>query len=231
MLLPVEGVDNAIIEAASAPLASINTSLSVAHPAAQALSLSKRTLDIVVSIIALLVLTPLLIIIALLVGSTSGGPILFRQARTGYRGQPFRIFKFRTMTVIEDGDTIAHARRGDRRVTPVGRFLRATSLDEVPQLFNILLGDMSLVGPRPHALAHDRYYGSLLDGYGERFLVKPGLTGLAQVRGLRGEIHDLSCMARRLAADVEYIRRWTPLFDIAIIIQTVPKMVRDRSAY
>lgn len=231
MLLPAEGIDDAIMEAVSAPLACIDASSNIVHHTAQAVSLSKRTLDIVLSVMALLVLTPLLIIIALLVGSTSRGPILFRQARTGYRGQPFRIFKFRTMTVIEDGDTIAHARRGDRRVTPVGRFLRATSLDEVPQLFNILLGDMSLVGPRPHALAHDRYYGSLLDGYGERFLVKPGLTGLAQVRGLRGEIHDLSYMARRLAADVEYIRRWTPLFDIAIIIQTVPKMVRDRSAY
>ncbi|PTW44194.1 putative colanic acid biosynthesis UDP-glucose lipid carrier transferase [Sphingomonas faeni] len=194
-------------------------------------SSSKRIIDIVVSLLALLVSAPVLVMIAILIKSTTHGPIFFRQTRTGYRGRPFRIIKFRTMTVIEDGDMIAHACRGDMRVTPVGRFLRGTSLDEIPQLFNILLGDMSLVGPRPHALAHDRHYSALLDGYNNRFLVKPGLTGLAQVRGLRGEIHDLSYMARRLDADVEYIRRWTPLFDIAIIFQTVPKMVRDRSAY
>jgi putative colanic acid biosynthesis UDP-glucose lipid carrier transferase len=231
MLLSAEDDGSTSAEAVAKNADYVDASSESMVDTAHALALSKRAIDIVVSLIALIVLAPVLTFIAISIALTTRGPIFFRQARTGYCGKPFRIIKFRTMTVVEDGDMIAHARRGDLRVTPVGRFLRASSLDEVPQLVNILLGDMSLVGPRPHALAHDRYYGSLLEGYGKRFLVKPGLTGLAQVRGLRGEIHDLSYMARRLDADVEYIRRWTPLFDIAIIFQTVPKMVRDRSAY
>lgn len=170
MFLSAEGVDDTIVEVG----ATAATSIGILPPLADdtlpddtdlSLSPSKRIIDIIVSLMALIVVAPVLVLIAIAIATTTRGPILFRQARTGYRGQPFRIIKFRTMTVIEDGDTIAHACRGDRRVTPVGRFLRASSLDEVPQLLNILLGDMSLVGPRPHALAHDRYYGALLDGY------------------------------------------------------------------
>ncbi|MDH7639185.1 sugar transferase [Sphingomonas oryzagri] len=199
--------------------------------AAAAVSPLKRGLDFAIALAALLVALPILAVAAILIRASSDGPILFRQTRTGLHGTPFQILKFRTMYVTEDGDAIRHATRRDSRVTPVGAFLRATSIDELPQLINVLLGDMSLVGPRPHAVAHDRLYGTLLQDYARRFAVKPGITGLAQIRGLRGEIHGLSCMERRVRADCEYIERWSVGADIGILCRTLPLMVRDTHAY
>lgn len=192
---------------------------------------TKRMLDIVIAVTALIILIPAFVLIAVLVRLDSPGPILFRQRRTGLNGRVFRILKFRTMSVVEDGAAISHATRNDPRVTRVGDFLRKSSLDEMPQLINVILGHMSLVGPRPHALAHDAQYGALLPHYAQRFAVRPGLTGLAQVKGFRGEIHKLDCMARRVDADVEYVKTWTVGSDIVILFRTVPLILRRVNAY
>jgi len=196
-----------------------------------ALSKSKRALDVCVALSLIVLLAPAFCIVAALVYFTCPGPVFFRQRRTGLYGKPFQVLKFRSMYVMEDGGTVAHATRNDARITPVGAWLRATSIDELPQLFNVLRGDMSLVGPRPHAIAHDRLYGELLEIYPRRFAVRPGITGLAQVRGLRGEIHSLSCMRRRVMADCEYIQRWSLTGDIVILLRTLPCIVKDRNAY
>ena len=191
----------------------------------------KRLFDMGCALAALLILAPALIAIAFAVAVESPGPVLFLQRRTGQGGKVFRIMKFRTMTVTEDGDVIKHASKNDKRVTRVGGFLRETSLDELPQLFNILLGDMSVVGPRPHALAHDTHYGALLPRYADRFAVRPGLTGFAQVQGLRGEIHDLDCMARRIDADVHYAASWSFRSDMLLILRTFPMLLKRVNAY
>jgi len=191
----------------------------------------KRAMDVTLAGLAFLFLLPAYLLIALAIVAETRGPILFRQRRTGLDGKVFTILKFRSMTVTEDGDRIVHASRGDKRVTRVGVFIRATSLDELPQLLNVILGDMSLVGPRPHALAHDAHYGALLSHYGARFAVRPGLTGLAQVQGLRGEIHQLSCMARRIEADVAYARDWSFRDDLLIIARTAPLLLKRVNAY
>lgn len=191
----------------------------------------KRLLDVLAAIVLLLAFSPGYLLVALAILIDSPGPVLFRQRRTGRNGQVFTIYKFRTMTVVEDGDQIAHATRNDARVTRVGAFLRTTSLDELPQLLNIVRGDMSIVGPRPHALAHDAYYGALLAHYAERFAVRPGVTGLAQVRGHRGEIHDLSCMAKRLDADIDYAANWSFCDDLIIIARTIPVLLSRLNAY
>lgn len=194
-------------------------------------ALLKRAFDICVALSALIVLFWAFLAIAAAVALTSRGPVFFRQRRTGLNGQIFRIYKFRTMTVAEDGDVVAHASKNDARVTRVGAVLRSTSLDELPQFINILKGDMSFVGPRPHALAHDKHYGALLPRYADRFAVRPGLTGLAQVRGLRGEIHRLDCMAQRVDADAEYAARWSFRRDLLILVSTVPMLIRRVNAY
>ena len=191
----------------------------------------KRAMDVVLAGAAVLALLPALLMIALAVVLESRGPVLFRQRRTGRDGKVFTILKFRSMTVTEDGDKIAHACKNDKRVTRVGAFIRATSLDELTQLLNVVMGDMSMVGPRPHALAHDNHYGALLPRYSERFAVRPGLTGLAQVLGLRGEIHQLSCMARRVEADAQYAAGWTFRDDLLIIWRTVPMILKRVNAY
>jgi len=192
---------------------------------------AKRAFDIVLAGAAVLALLPGLLLIALAVMIESPGPVLFRQRRTGIDGKVFTILKFRSMTVAEDGEHIAHATRNDKRVTRVGQFLRQTSLDELPQLINVLRGDMAVVGPRPHAKAHDLHYGALLPSYNERFKVLPGLTGLAQIHGLRGEIHQLSCMARRIEADIAYTRTWSFRGDLLIILRTFPLLLRRVNAY
>lgn len=192
---------------------------------------AKRILDLVIATTALIILIPAFVVISVLVRLDSPGPILFRQRRTGLNGRIFRIMKFRTMTVVEDGDIISHATRNDPRVTRFGDFLRKSSLDEMPQLINVILGHMSLVGPRPHALAHDAQYSALLPHYEQRFAVRPGLTGLAQVKGFRGEIHQLDCMARRVDADVEYVKTWSIRSDIVILFQTIPLILRRVNAY
>lgn len=191
----------------------------------------KRAVDILLSSFALLMFLPLLLVIAVGVRMSGKGPILFRQRRTGLGGQVFTIFKFRTMTVTEDHDDIKHATKDDARVTPFGLILRQTSLDELPQLLNIVRGDMSIVGPRPHALAHDEHYGRLIPSYDARFRARPGLTGLAQVSGFRGEIENLTGMINRVDADNAYIDLWSPTKDIMIVLRTVPLLFKDPNAY
>lgn len=194
-------------------------------------SWGKRAIDILGASAALLVFLPLLLCIAMAVRLESGGPVIFRQRRTGHQGRIFTIYKFRTMTVAEDAGEVRQATRNDSRVTAVGALLRKLSLDELPQFLNVLKGDMSLVGPRPHALAHDGQYGALIPAYADRFRAKPGLTGLAQVNGLRGEIQDLRCMRDRIAADNLYIDSWSLGLDIAILAKTVLIIFRDPQAY
>jgi putative colanic acid biosysnthesis UDP-glucose lipid carrier transferase len=191
----------------------------------------KRIMDVVISSLALVLLSPFLLIVALLVKLTSPGPVIFRQRRYGLDGQIIDVFKFRTMTVAQDGSDVPQATRDDIRVTPVGRWLRRYSVDELPQLLNVLLGDMSLVGPRPHAVAHNEQYRRLIKGYMVRHKVPPGITGLAQVNGCRGETSQLEDMQRRIEYDLEYLRHWSPTLDLRIIFQTVFRVFSDRKAY
>jgi putative colanic acid biosynthesis UDP-glucose lipid carrier transferase len=190
----------------------------------------KRASDILLAAGALLAAAPVMAAIAVRIRQSSPGPILFRQRRYGLDGREFVVYKFRTMNVCED-DTIIQATRDDPRVTPVGRFLRRTSLDELPQLLNVLAGTMSLVGPRPHAVAHNEHYRKLVSGYMLRHKVRPGITGLAQVNGLRGETADLELMYQRVQFDLEYMKNWSLGLDIRILLRTVSIILRDRSAF
>jgi len=180
----------------------------------------KRFLDVGLASFALLLLAPLLITAAVLIKLDSQGTIIFRQSRRGFNGKPFEIWKFRSMTVAENDGTVMQARKQDARVTRVGRFLRRTSIDELPQLWNVLRGEMSLVGPRPHALAHDNYYDEVISNYVYRHHMKPGLTGWAQVNGLRGETPTIDLMEKRVEYDVWYVSNWSIWLDIRIIIRT-----------
>jgi putative colanic acid biosynthesis UDP-glucose lipid carrier transferase len=200
-------------------------------PCAVAESRAKRAVDIVFSSLALLLFLPLLLMIAVAVRFETRGPALFRQRRTGLNGRVFTIYKFRTMTVAEDHGDIRHATKNDARITPLGLVLRKCSLDELPQLLNILKGDMSLVGPRPHAVSHDELYSATIPTYYARFRAKPGLTGLAQVSGFRGEIHDAQCMVDRIGADNDYIEGWSFRRDLWIMLRTVPLVLKDPNAY
>ena len=164
--------------------------------------LAKRVCDVAIATIALVVLAPLMLLTVLAVKLDSAGPIIFRQRRAGFDGQAFFIYKFRTMSVMEDGPRIAQARRHDPRITKVGHILRQSSIDELPQLFNVLKGDMSLVGPRPHAIAHDDQYGAAISSYAYRHHVKPGITGWAQVNGQRGETRQIADMEKRVELDL-----------------------------
>jgi putative colanic acid biosynthesis UDP-glucose lipid carrier transferase len=179
----------------------------------------------------LLHLAPLLVVIAVLVKLTSTGPVIFKQRRYGLDGMEIAVYKFRTMRVTEDGEQIRQASRTDTRVTPIGGLLRRSSLDELPQLINVLQGRMSLVGPRPHAVAHNEEYRKLIKGYMVRHKVLPGITGLAQVNGCRGETAKLEEMQARVNYDLEYLRRWTPMLDVKIILLTAVKVFRDDKAY
>jgi putative colanic acid biosynthesis UDP-glucose lipid carrier transferase len=191
----------------------------------------KRLFDILASGLGLLLFLPLLVLVMVAIRLESPGPAIFRQRRTGYRGRVFTIYKFRTMAVSEDSGAVRQATRNDARVTATGALLRKLSIDELPQLWNVLKGDMSIVGPRPHALAHDEYYGALIPSYAARFRARPGLTGYAQVNGFRGEICDIRGMRDRVAADNSYIDAWSPGLDLAIIARTVPLMFHDPRAY
>jgi putative colanic acid biosysnthesis UDP-glucose lipid carrier transferase len=192
---------------------------------------SKRLTDLVLACAILLPATPLMVIIAMLVRLTSPGPAIFKQRRYGLDGQEIIIYKFRTMRVTEDGDAIRQATQGDSRITPLGRLLRRTSLDELPQLLNVLQGRMSLVGPRPHAVAHNELYRKLIKGYMIRHKVAPGMTGLAQVHGMRGETQTVEQMEARLKYDLDYLRNWSPLLDLKILIKTVLIVARGDKAY
>ena len=191
----------------------------------------KRLLDVGIAGFALLLFLPLLLVVMGVIRLESPGASIFRQRRTGYRGKVFTIYKFRTMTVTEDCAAVRQATKNDARVTGVGALLRKLSIDELPQLWNVLKGDMSIVGPRPHALAHDEYYGALIPTYAARFRAKPGLTGYAQVNGFRGEIRDTQGMSDRVAADNAYIEAWSPALDVAILARTVPLIFSDPRAY
>ncbi|MEP9376366.1 undecaprenyl-phosphate glucose phosphotransferase [Aquabacter sp. CN5-332] len=192
---------------------------------------SKRCLDLVLSACAGALLLPFVPVIALIIKLDSPGPVFFRQRRIGFDGQEFQILKFRTMTVQEDGAAIPQARRNDARITRIGRVLRASSIDELPQLINVWSGKMSLVGPRPHAVAHDDHYGRLVAEYARRHHVKPGITGWAQIHGLRGETAHLSQMEARVRHDLEYISSWSLLLDIWILMRTVYEVCRPRNAF
>ena len=162
---------------------------------------------------------------------TQHGPALFKQIRTGLNGKPFRTYKFRTMTVQEDGAVIQQVTQGDTRVTRIGQWLRRTSIDELPQLLNVIRGEMSLVGPRPHALAHDEYYGREIPTYARRFAAKPGITGWAQINGSRGETPAVADMQRRIDLDLWYVQHWSLTLDLTILARTVAEVACRTNAY
>jgi len=176
-------------------------------------------------------ITPIMLIIAIAIKLTSKGPILFKQYRYGLKGEQIEVWKFRTMNVCENGQKVTQATRNDHRITKVGKFLRKTSLDELPQFINVLTGKMSIVGPRPHAVVHNEEYRELIPGYMLRHLVKPGITGWAQINGWRGETDNLYKMRKRLEFDLEYMREWTLWLDIKIIIFTIFRGFTDKNAY
>ena len=196
----------------------------------------KRASDIVLSLVILALAALPLLIIALVVRLNSPGPVIFKQRRYGLDGHEILVYKFRTMNASEDGASedgavIEQARQYDPRVTPLGRFLRKTSLDEVPQFFNVLQGSMSIVGPRPHAVAHNEMYRKLIKGYMQRHKVKPGITGWAQVNGCRGETETLEKMQARIDYDLTYLRNWSLRLDLYIIARTVAVVLRQQNAY
>jgi putative colanic acid biosynthesis UDP-glucose lipid carrier transferase len=193
--------------------------------------LTKRLTDVAISVIVLLLLLPLLVLIAVMVKLSSPGPVIFKQRRYGLDGAEIAVYKFRTMRVTEDGSQIKQATRSDSRITPFGALLRRTSMDELPQLINVLQGRMSLVGPRPHAVAHNEEYRKLIKGYMVRHKVLPGITGLAQVNGCRGETTQLQDMEARVNYDLDYLRHWSPMLDFKIILLTIVKVFRDEKAY
>jgi len=191
----------------------------------------KRGSDIVLSILILLLISPIMLTIALAIAMTTSGPIIFKQRRYGLNGEEILVSKFCTMTVCEDGDTVQQAQKDDRRITPIGAFLRKTSLDELPQFFNVLQGRMSIVGPRPHAVAHNELYRSMIKGYMVRHKVKPGITGWAQVNGWRGETDTLEKMKNRIDYDLAYLQNWSLRLDLYIILKTIIVVLKDRHAY
>ena len=191
----------------------------------------KRAFDILAAGLLLIFFAPLLLLWAALIKLESPGPALFRQTRGGLNGRTFTIYKLRSMRCEENGAKVVQAKRGDDRITRTGRIIRMTSIDELPQLLNVLKGDMSIIGPRPHAQAHDVQYGALIADYHLRFQARPGLTGLAQIKGLRGETGTVDDMAARIAADVDYIENWSLWSDIRIILLTVPHLLMAKNAY
>jgi len=191
----------------------------------------KRSMDIFVATLALLFFLPVMTLTAIAIKLDSRGPVIFRQNRKGFNGRQFVIFKFRTMTVQENGSAVAQATRDDPRVTAIGRLLRSSSIDELPQLLNVLKGDMSLIGPRPHALAHDSYFENILGDYASRHHVKPGITGWAQCNGARGATPSIEHISERVKLDLWYINNWSLWLDIQILIKTFFEVLRKRNAY
>ena len=172
-----------------------------------------------------------MLVIATIIKFTSRGPVLFKQDRYGLDGKKIKVWKFRSMTVTENADNVVQATKNDMRITPFGAFLRRTSLDELPQFFNALKGDMSVVGPRPHAVSHNEEYRKQVDYYMLRHKVKPGITGWAQVNGWRGETDTVDKMEMRIKYDLEYIRNWSLWLDFKIVLFTVFKSFNDKNAY
>lgn len=191
----------------------------------------KRAEDLIIGGLITLSITPLLLLIAIGVKLTSRGPVIFRQNRYGLSGQKIVVYKFRSMRVMENADVVKQATKNDPRVTRFGAFLRRTSLDELPQFINVLQGRMSIVGPRPHAVAHNEEYRQLVENYMIRHKVKPGITGLAQVNGFRGEVDTLDKMEQRVNYDIAYIQNWSLWLDLEIIFQTISKGFSGENAY
>jgi Undecaprenyl-phosphate glucose phosphotransferase len=191
----------------------------------------KRSIDIVVSCLALVFLLPIMALTAVAIKRDSPGPVIFRQFRKGFNGRQFVILKFRTMTVQENGPSVSQATGDDPRVTSIGRLLRSASIDELPQLLNVLKGDMSLIGPRPHALAHDDYFQNVLSDYAYRRHVKPGITGWAQCNGARGATPSIEHISERVKLDLWYINNWSLWLDFQILIKTFFEVLRKRNAY
>ncbi|MES1154820.1 MAG: undecaprenyl-phosphate glucose phosphotransferase [Pseudorhodoplanes sp.] len=191
----------------------------------------KRAFDLSVSSLLLILSAPFLLLIAALIKLDSRGPVIFRQRRNGFNQQEFRVFKFRTMTTLDDGPVIPQATRNDQRITSLGKILRATNIDELPQLLNVIRGDMSLVGPRPHAVAHNDIYEERIRLYARRHNVKPGITGWAQVHGFRGETDSIQKMRDRVEHDLHYIDHWSLVLDIKILFMTVFSLRSYRNAY
>lgn len=191
----------------------------------------KRTSDIILSLCILTLVSPLLLIIAAAVKLDSPGPVIFKQRRYGLNGEEILVYKFRSMRVCEDGDVIRQVQKNDNRITRFGTLLRKTSLDELPQFVNVLQGRMSIVGPRPHAVAHNELYRNLIKGYMIRHKVKPGITGWAQVNGYRGETSTLDKMQARIDYDLDYLRNWSLRLDLHIIFKTIPVVFQDNVAY
>jgi exopolysaccharide biosynthesis polyprenyl glycosylphosphotransferase len=192
----------------------------------------KRCEDLAIGSCMLVALAPLLVAVAILVRLDSRGPVLFRQKRLGFNNQIFEVYKFRSMTVDRPADDGAvQATKSDKRITRVGRFIRRTSLDELPQLFNVIEGTMSLVGPRPHALPHNHQFGDIVDEYFARHNVKPGITGWAQIHGFRGETDVPEKMSNRVRCDIHYIQNWSILLDMKIIVLTALRVWSQKTAY
>jgi len=191
----------------------------------------KRVEDLLLGSIILALISPILLAIAVAVKFTSKGPVLFKQTRYGLKGEKILVWKFRSMTVCEDGDIVTQATRGDSRYTKIGEFLRKTSLDELPQFFNVLQGTMSIVGPRPHAVAHNEQYRTIIPGYMLRHMIKPGITGWAQINGWRGETNTIYKMRKRVEFDLEYMREWSLWLDLKIIFFTIFRAFTDKNAY
>jgi len=194
-------------------------------------ALIKRASDIALASAILALVSPLMLAVAIGIKLSSPGPVLFKQRRYGVDGREIIVYKFRTMTVLEDGNVIKQATRNDRRVTRFGALLRQTSLDELPQFFNVLQGRMSVVGPRPHAVAHNEMYRRLIKGYMIRHKVRPGITGLAQVNGFRGETDTLDKMKGRIEHDLEYLRNWSLQLDLQIVVKTIFVLLKKPDAF
>ena len=191
----------------------------------------KRIEDVVFSTLILMLIAVPMLIIAAAVKLTSPGPVIFKQNRYGLDGKKITVYKFRSMSAMDNGDVVKQATKNDSRITPLGAFLRRTSLDELPQFINVLQGRMSIVGPRPHAVAHNEQYRKLIEGYMLRHKVRPGITGLAQVNGLRGETETINKMVKRVEYDLDYIHRWSVWLDIKIILKTVFNGFLNKNAY
>lgn len=229
-LLPDENVE-AFLSARSGNIGTTFTVELQRAPLSHSERALKRAFDVMSAAAILILLSPLMLLTALIIKLDSPGPALFRQKRNGFNGSEFLIYKFRSMRVLEDGALIQQATRDDPRVTRLGRWLRRTSIDELPQLFNVLTGDMSLVGPRPHAVAHNNEYQTVVSNYAFRHHVKPGITGWAQVNGFRGQTQTIDLMAKRVEYDLWYINHWSLWLDLRIIIKTALTMTSQPSAY
>jgi putative colanic acid biosysnthesis UDP-glucose lipid carrier transferase len=220
-----------LIQARSGQIAGVPVVALLETPLSGYGAILKRIFDVGVAATMLLCLAPLLALVALAVKATSAGPAIFTQRRYGLDGSEITVYKFRTMSVTEDGPAIRQASKNDDRTTRIGAFLRRTSIDELPQLINVLQGRMSLVGPRPHAVAHNEQYRKLIKGYMLRHKVQPGITGLAQVNGARGETLRLEDMQARITYDLDYLRNWSPALDMKILLLTAVRFLRDKKAY